>query len=394
MKRDSRRLFSSVENLGKLNPKYLVRLAHRFPDDFKELMAEGVIPQESKADKLDLSKLVPVLTNRGVSEELGDALFLINAFSTPYWRQTLSWEVNNARPPVKIVTDETTTDADYAIMAWLERPLLLESALARQTLKSKRTFHYYTSRDLSRAAQAPRVSDEMIEHISKQLRLSLKKGGVSRGVQVIPFIDDADEDWFLIRRVNLPEKISFIDEHEEEKSITVMAKTYDVVVYDRTTGMLKVNTRFKQEELYRMVFSDCYFRDITFFEKKEVFTLESFRNPTMTASKVPGITIVDLNEISYEVCRNIRVMQYKVYCKDYYQHGMDMEPPVPEDAQQINYACLTFKFDGRKQTHSVRIRRGNVLSYCRDDLARPVEKFLQQAGIMINVQTMVKSDAA
>jgi len=217
---------------------------------------------------------------------------------------------------------------------------------------------------------------------------------VGRGIQVIPFLEDPVEDWYLIRRATLPERITYIDDQDREASITVMAKVYDVVMFDRSTGLLKVNSKNKHEELYRQAFSDFYFGDITFFRRDKIFTLESFRNPDIPAIKVPGIKSVDLNEVRYRIYEELEPTEYCKSRRNYYQTNLSQQAPVPKDANEIIHAKLAVHFEGRKDPHVVTVTNGNVLSYSRDDIARPVENFLREAGIMVNVPMLVSTHAA
>ena len=123
MKRDSRRIFSSVEQLGKFSPVLLIRFAHKHPEDFNALVKAGVIPTEEHADKLDVAALVPLLTSAGVSEDLGESLFMINAFSTPKNRRILEDEVQATRPRRGLDFPPGLSDADYSESSRLSLPV-------------------------------------------------------------------------------------------------------------------------------------------------------------------------------------------------------------------------------------------------------------------------------
>lgn len=399
MKRDSRRLFSTIEHLSKLSPGLLVRFLHQHPDDFGGLIQSGAIPPVDQADSLNLAELIPLLTGNGISQALGDALFLIDTFASPRNRRILEEEVLHTKPALELTLPPETSDADYAMSVWLARPgsTILEAAVSRVTLKSRRTFAYFSPKDPSTAAHACSVTTPMLERLVRQLRGALKSSGRSRGVAVIPFLDHADEDWFLIRRSCLPERITYFDDTENEVSFSAFLRTYDVVVFDRVTGMLKVNTKDKLQDLYRQAFSDMYFRDLTFFEKKDIFTLEPLRSGSMdTVSRegVEGVTLVDLYSVSYTVVENFMPTRHDVSRKNWYATTSGGNPPVPPEATDINFARFEVHLRGQKTPHRCRVDRGNTLSYCRDDQARAFETFLRLRGFARGMDALIRDRAA
>ncbi len=107
-------------------------------------------------------------------------------------------------------------------MVWLAKPFpsILETALSRVTLKSRRTFAYYVPQKPAIAANAPMVSDVMLERLTNQLRPSLSSTGRSRGIAIIPFLDRLYEDWFLIRRSSIQERLTFFDADDNEVTIS------------------------------------------------------------------------------------------------------------------------------------------------------------------------------
>jgi hypothetical protein len=399
MKRDSRRLFSTIEHLGKLSPKLLVLSLHQHPDDFGELIKIGAIPPEDQADKLNLETLIPLLTGTGISQSLGDSLFLINAFASPRNRRILEEEVRNTKPPLALSLEPDVSDADYAMVVWLARPSgsILEAALSRVTLKSRRTFAYFTPSNPALAAHAPAVTDPMLARLAIQLRGALKTSGRSRGVAVIPFLDHPDEDWFLIRRSRLPERITYFDDEDNEVSFSAVLRTYDVVVFDRVTGMLKVNTRDKLQELYRQAFSDMYFSNLSFFVKKNIFTLEPLRSGSIAVVSrdgVEGITAVDLYSVCYTVEDNFMPTRHDVSRKNWYATTTGAKAPVPSDATEINFARFEVHHRGQRAPHRCRVDYGNTLSYCRDDEHRAFETFLRLRGFARGMDALIRENAA
>jgi hypothetical protein len=399
MKRDSRKIFSSPDYLIRFSPNLLIRFAQHHPDDFGPLIERGLIPPESEADTLELGNLIPVLTSAGISHALADALFLINAFASPRNRRILEEEVQHTHPPLPVALLSDLSDADYAMSVWLARPhaSILEAALSRVTLKSRRSFHYFSPSDPLAATRAPAATDDRLARLADQLRGGLKKSGRSRGVAVIPFLDDPNEDWILIRRSKLPERITYFDDDEKEVSLSVIPLDYDVVVFDRVTGLLKVNSRDKLQELYRQAFSDFYFRSLTFFEKKNIFTLEPLRSAdlhTVSVEGVSGISSVDLLSVGYTIMENFLPNQVSVCRRNWYATTTGDRPPVPREATAINFALFEVKSPRHKVPRRCRVDSGNVLSYCRDEDAKSFEAFLCMRGFAVGMEALIRDSAA
>jgi len=399
MKRDSRKTFSTPEYLTRFSPVLLIRLAHQYPEDFEPLISSGKIPPESEADTLRLADLVPLLTSSGISNALADALFLINAFASPRNRRILEEEVRHTTPALNVNFPPELSDADYALSVWLARPQssILEAALSRVTLKSRRAFHYFCPSDPAMAGRAPIVHPDRLARLASQLRGGLRSSGRSRGVAVIPFLDHADEDWFLIRRSSLPERITYFDDEEQEVSLSVILRAYDVVVFDRTTGMLKVNTRERLQELYRQAFSDFYFRDLNFFVKRDIFNLNPLRSAavnTVSAEGTAGVSHVDLYSVCYTVMENFLPKQFLVSRRNWYATTTGTQAPVHSDADSINYAIFEVKYPHQKAIRRCRVDAGNVLSYSRDDEAKAFESFLMMRGFARGMEALIRDSAA
>lgn len=397
MKRDSRRIFSSADQIGKFSPILLIRFANKNPDDFKALINSGVIPTEEHADKLDAAALIPFLTSAGVTEYLGEALFMINVFSTPRNRHILEDEVRATRPARGLDFPPGLSDADYALSVWLKRPSILEAALSRVTLKSRRTFHYFTPANTQVAANAPAITEDVLNELTVRLKGAFAGAGHKRGLRVTPFLDDPSEDWFLLRRSRLPERITYFEEDDQEKSQTVMLRVYDVVVFDRTTGFLKVNAPDALVELYRQAFSLLYGTTMTFFEKRDLFTLEPLHSAaatTVSVSGTTGMSSVDLLSVGYSIEEDGAPTDFHVKRKNWYATTMGSRAPVPVDSKHIKFAIFEVCTAHRKQPRRCRVDHGNTLSFSRDDEAKAFETFLKLRGFARGMDAIISTKAA
>ena len=397
MSRDSRKLFSSIEQLGRFSPGLLVRFAHKHPQDFAELIKSGEIPTEDKADTINLAAIVSVLMKSGVSDELSDAMFLINVLATPRNRRLLEDEAAHIKSRRQLDFPKGLSDADFAMTLWLLRPTILEAALNRVALKSRRTFHYYLPANTEDAANAPDMTDARIATLAKLLRDAHTADGRPLGVAVIPFLESGDEDWYLVRRSRLPERISYFEDNDEEKHKSVRMRVYDVVVFDRTTGVLKVNARDEIQELYRLAFSEAYFGRIGFFEKKDIFHLTVLKSADariVSCEGLVGLAGVDLWKVGYSINEDGAPIDYEAKRKHWYSTTRGVKAPVPPEAEGISFATFDVTFKNHRLSRRCRVDRGNTLSYSRDDDAKAFEAFLRTRGFIRGMAILTSDRAA
>lgn len=395
MSRDSRRIFSSAEYLGRFDPVLLVRFAHRHPSDFARLIATGAIPSEREADKLDLAALVPLLTSTGISDGLADALYLINALATPKHRRLLESEVARRQVTLPSVAAEST--ADYVMRVWLHDPTLLEAAAARTSLVSRRSFAYYTPASTDIAASIPRFNDRLLETLTAKIRSNLGPKGRGRGLTIIPYLDSPQSDWFLIRRSRLPERITIHNEVGAEEHKSVWFRVYDVAVFDRLTGVLKINCREKIDDVYRTAFGTVLADNMYFFEDRSIFTLNPLRSTdinTLHCRDVASLAHVALEHCLFDRYKFGVLMRESVSTQDWYAVAGGLESPIPANAEISVEATMNVTFSGPKRSTKCTVRQGNRLAFGRDEHAALIEDFLIKRGFMQHVHVIRRDIAA
>jgi hypothetical protein len=398
MSRDSRRLFATPEMMTRISPPILWDFLGKFKD---ALAAEGFhLPPRSQSDKLDLPVLVHALAaagRRGGVEinDLADALFFISIIATPKNRRLLEEEIAVRKPKPKV--PDTLSDADYVVSVWLSDPKLLEAAAARATLTARRSFHYFIPSDLNTAAGIGPFTAGQEDALAAAMLAALKPDGRGRGLKIIPYLDSPDEDWFLIRRSRLPERITFHDDDGNEVSQSVWMRVYDVAYFDRRTGVLKVNARDRLEDVFRAAFGKTYASNPAFFDNRPIFTLDPLRNAaftTLSCEGVSGLEHVALEETMYFVYEDGTLTKHVVGKKDWYAETGGRRAPIPADAQLLEHAKFTIRATGRKESVKCTLHEGNVLSISRDDESVAFETFLRIRGFMRHVQVLTRTAAA
>lgn len=396
MSRDSRRLFSTPEMLSRFDPSLLVGFARH---NRQALTSVGyAVPDLTSAGGLDLVALAHALATAArqdtpQADDLADGLYLVSLFGRPKNRRLLKDEI--AARSLEIPAADALSDADYALAVYLADPTLLEATVARVALKARRSFAYFAPADLATAATIARFTDAKKARLLELIRRGLNDGR-ERGLTIVPYTDCPEEDWFLIRRSRLPERITHHDEQGQEVNQRVWMRVYDAAIFDRRTGVLKINCRDSLEKLYRGAFGSVYTRDSSFFVEREVFNLSPLRSPalsTLSCDDVADLKHVALEKVSYAAYEDGILTKYTVEKNDWYAETHGNRPPVPPDFQMIESATFRVQAKWRKQPAKCKVCTGNVLVYSRDDESIAFETFLRLRGFMRNVP-LLSSKAA
>lgn len=402
MSRDSRRLYASPEAISRITPS----LCWDFLEPFSIPLAEAgfVLPARSHAEKLDLPKLISAITTaaaKGGNEvnALSDALFFTSLIATPKNRRLLQEEIEARRLTKKLAVPDTLSDADYVIRVWLADHGLLEAAASRATLKSRRAFHYYLPTDLQVAAAIDPVNATQLEALRSILLAALKQDGRGRGLAIIPFLESPDEDWYLIRRSRLPERITYHDDHGNEVSLSVWLRVYDAIFFDRRTGVLKINARDDLEELFRAAFGAFYTGNPAFFDKRSIFTLAPLRSAdpnTLHCEEGSGLSSVTLAECMYHLYEDGTLTKHVVAKKDWYGETRGLRAPIPDNAEILGHARFDVKSTRNSAATRCTVHEGNVLSISRDEVSVAFEDFLRQPEhlFMKHVHLLTRAVAA
>lgn len=400
MSRDSRRLFASPDKLSVFTPVYLWDLLN----DSRELLATdgfdiGARENAHKLDHLAVTRALAMASSRGGDEinKLADALFFISHVATPRNRALLEEEIAARKPKPDLGIPENLSDADFVLLVWLKDRTLVEAAAARVSLRSRRRFHYYIPTDLAVAEGIGPVTPAQLAQLNTLLGVALGKDGRARGLSIIPFLESPDEDWFLIRRSRFPERITYHDEEGNEVSKTIWLRAYDAVIFDRRTGVLKVNSRDKLHECYRAAFSVIYAGGVKFFEQRAIFTLEPLRSAdvrTLSVDGIPGLQHVALRECKYYIYELGTLSKRVVGKDDWYAETAGQLAPIPAEAQILDHAKFHISTTHREAPIASSLYTGNVLSFSRDDESVAFENFLRARGFMLHVQVITRTRAA
>lgn len=371
------RRFSRPETLKAIRADHLIRLLLPYREFFE---GRGVaVPSAGSEDGLDYEGLVKVFMtpDTDTPPDLANALYFIHEMSTPECMdELLALAESNG---IKLDGNPDPTPADVAIQVWLQDRDVLERKHAEQHLTRKRSFEYFQTK-VSPIPKLKNPSREKLAVLEKDLDdwFEAKKRG--RGSRVFAFPKD-DAVWFLVRHGEPVERKGIL-EGGESKSLFFRAETFDVLVYDRSLGELRMTSCSKGErEIYQRKFGLHLFGDEDFFPGTGKYTLEPLRalgERSLVCTDVEGMDWVKLTQIEFlwgGVAKETEIRRADDVFAAYAARGRSLPAKV-----RMRRASFHVKFTDSKNPRTVTVRPSNITSYTRDDDSTVVEEWLRKRG--------------
>jgi len=371
------------EIFRRLSPVLLAELLGRYP---ALLEARGLqLPADPVEESMPFRKITELfLCTDGLAEQdasLYEAIYLVDHLASSAGRCAI-FQAAEQRSVV-IPPEAAITNHDLALWVWLHHPRLLESASFRVEVHGNQSYFYY--RPANELVVPLRYSPDTVQRFRHSLRAYYK--GISRGssVQVLD-IQDGDELWILIRHGGIMERhASISDETDFMESICFRDEEYDIIIYNRIHGDLKIRYSNKKTiEVLRSVFGRLFFGGADYFTARGMFFLDRFREPEcsfVASTIVSGIGAVVLEEVCYLLPGGCDLTIHEkssnlLHCL------RECSSVVPAKAILVDSAHLGFKFEGSQQYRSVKLTVPNKANYARESDAWLVEQWLRKAGLM------------
>ncbi|MCE9615074.1 MAG: hypothetical protein K8T26_12420 [Lentisphaerae bacterium] len=397
MSADSRKAFSHAEELTKFHPETL----HGFL--MQEPYAEYVkrrgiaLPEHPTAESMPW-KLLPELFMRIVEGEtppdLVRDIVLIAEMSKPQGHEKLKAEASVRG--IEIPDIEGRTLHDYAMRACMVDRKLLESAHSRVVLERQRAFDYYPpAAGISEAAiRTPKAAD--IRALEKRLSMWFHRDNMGRAATVIPY-EFTDDLWFLIRHGGRMEMFSDVQDDGKLDIHFIRQLHYDVVVFNRRLGELKIKAPDKLHASYLFHFGELLTGDSNFFGKRELFDLERLR--TFGRHHAPWRTVADVEccglvEMGYSIRHAAGRTDTRRSKTCLTNALLPSEDLVPAFAERVEYAVFSVRFGRGGKPRPVRIKAGRRANYCRDNDSIALEEWLRANGFMLSRELSIHAAAA
>jgi hypothetical protein len=341
------------------------------------------LPRPDDGEDLDYQQLIDIFMspNEATPPELVDALYLVDEMSSHEGMATLL----DAAEREGIVLDDGDehTPADIAIQVWLQNSELLERKHAEQFAYKPKSFEYYqTDHEQPPAFTSLSVAKRTLLERDLNDYFEDKRRGRSARVFVYP---DEKEVRFLVRHGE-PFKREESIAGADVGSVCYRPLKYDVVVYDRQLGELRINARLVGEKTkYRELFGEHLFGDKECFPGTAKYTLEPLRElgaDALACGDVEGIESIALTEVHFFWGGPQGEIEIRK-AADVFAALEGRGRQIPEKARIIK-AVFKVKFADSKTPRSVKIRPSNIAEYTRDHDASMVEEWLRLRGFLLN----------
>jgi hypothetical protein len=193
---------------------------------------------------------------------------------------------------------------------------------------------------------------------------------------------DEKEIWFLVRHGEPLRREESIFAGKAT-SICYRPLKYDVVIYDRQRGELRINARLVGEKkLYVELFTKHLFPENTSFSKKK-YTLRPLIDEgaeALAIGTVAGIEAITLTELHLAWGGAYSEIEIRK-ADDLFAAFAARQHTLSESSRPVK-AVFEIKFSDCKKPRSVTVRAGNIVQYTRDTDAAAVEEWLDLRGFV------------
>jgi len=260
----SLRRFSQIDTLKSIGPAHLLALLAPHAD-FLQQRGVPLPSSDTTAETLGLEALVSVLMSpaEDTPTALVDDFYLAHEMATPEAVDELLRAAESEG--LRLRVGDRPTPADVAIqvlLVLLADRNLLERKHAEQLLVRPRSFEHFQSEADPRPL-AP-ITQRQLTLIEDELNSWFDSRKRGRGVRVLTWTKGSGV-WFLIRHGDPYRREGAID-HGRSASILYRPERHDVVVYDATSGELRIHAPSpKDKDQYRLLFGRHLFGSDNYF---------------------------------------------------------------------------------------------------------------------------------
>jgi hypothetical protein len=375
------RCFSNPLTLRAILPERLLAFLNPFRTFFA--VRGYTLPQAEPAVEIDYPRLVSIFMSpdSNTPRELLDALFLVDEMATPEGMDVLLEAV--AAENLTLDPGSDHSPADIAVQVWLLNSDILERKHAQRFLFKPRSFEYFqTKLDKPPVFTTPALAARRKLETELDDWFEKKKRGRNSRVFIYP---SDNEVAFLVRHGE-PFKREESQEGADVSSVCYWPIKYDVVVYDRLLGELRINAQLAGEKkLYCEQFGKHFFSDENCFPGKNKYTLEPLREDgvdSLPCGDIEGIELITLVEVEF------------LWGGAYHARDVNKADDIFADLEQrrrqlpeggrITKAVFQVKFTDSKTPRSVTLRPSNVAAYTRDSDAELVEQWLERRRFIVH----------
>jgi len=343
------------------------------------------------AETFEYEQVISLFTqvDSDTPQELLEAAFFIEEMATRSGRAKVIKEAK-ARKIILGYDSEDLSVHDFILITWLRHPDLLEAAKSRVLTWRKRSF---CTCPPTRGEVHPLVRSEIGSVSALEQGLADVLPGCDSGsVKVIEYDDvESDELWWLIRRTDFLERVPVMGASGNPEVVFVRPLKYDVIVYDKLHGELRINTDKSLHGEYRQEFGQFLFGRQDYFAERDVYSLDVLfdNDPAfLDCSGIAGIDAIRWTEVGFAFPGSFGITRVDRSPDMVRSKRLKGKPFVPPGVA-IRYAKFDVFFEGAKSPRSVQVMSGNIANYSREADSSALDYWLRHSGIMITLMQQV-----
>ena len=337
-------------------------------------------PADAKFTDAHVGQLIGILNTatRDTPPDFLEGFFHANELNNDKGMESL---LSTASKKGVAIPDGDLTPADLALFLWMVQPGLVRRANCERIIHRFQSFQYYQN-ELGDAPPFSLPSDAVL----KQIRVALDtfnrdrhRGGGS-DVWMYHFGDDVA---FLLRHGRLIVRDEVMEGDTPRPDVR-RSVGYDLVVYNRKTGEIRVRAELVGERrFYCQLFGRYLFDDPGFFPPGELFDLSPIQElgeDIQTPAHVDGIARIRLVEI-----REVLLGDHTLTTT---HRADEVFPALKEHSKQITPTArllhARFRFwltDGHETT--VTIYSGNIIRHTRPVGVDAIHQWMIHHGIRV-----------
>ncbi|MHB9124603.1 MAG: hypothetical protein ACYC4F_01495 [Armatimonadota bacterium] len=378
------RRFSHPDSLKSISGERLIQFLSPY-SGFLQMRGLELPGNPSEMEGFDYAALVEVLMtpDADMPKDMIDALYYVHEMANTEGMDSLLIEAEIAG--IVIEDEPEPTPIDVAVQVWLADKDIIESKHAEQFLVKARTFEYFQTEKLP-GIELGDLSPEVISALESDLDDWFQGKKRGRGTRVFHYIRE-DGVWFLVRHGEPFKRESSI-EAGKSSSVFYRPEKHDVLVYQASTGELRINAGTKGEKsLYREQFGKHLFGDEDYFPGKGKYTLDPLKADgadSLVCSDVAGIEWIKLRELQFfwgGPHKQVEIWK----SDDMFSMLRDQERCIHASAH-ITKASFQIKFEDSKTPRTVAIRPSNIAQFQRDDDGDLIEAWLRAREFVLTVE--------
>lgn len=373
-------LFTQAATFRRMKPEFLCK----WLEPMREYLAGRglVLPTAGASGPIDYERLAAIFMDpdAAMPRDLMTSASLIHEMSTePAMNDLLD---ATRRLGINLAVGDDPDPVDVAVQVWLHDPKILEEVHQMHQLDRPRGFvHFVTGHSPVPTFVEP--TPEQTQNLEAELAewfYNAKRGRHAR----VWMYKRPGEYWFLVRH-GLASRRQEVVSATGSETLLFRPGEYDVLVYNRKTGELRVHGCNPREvEKLRSSFGKHIFQDENFFPGGARFTLVPLVNSgraCLACRDIPGIEDITLTEVQ-TLTGGRDWLRQTHHAEDLFT-AIEHERVILPEPDCLVRASFLVRFSDSKKRRTIKILGSNKLSVVRDGDTVLMEKWLDARGFII-----------